>query len=154
MSLKDSLYHIVSCESGKAVVRLDPSSPVYAAHFPGYPITPGVILIEIATELLSAGAACGSIDGCADGCIDGAADGRIDRAVGGCIDEVADGRIDGAAGGLLELSEAVNVKFVSPVIPGEETLLTYLFAPDGELRWKVNVLCSETLCAKMTLQYR
>lgn len=130
MSLKDSLYHIVSCESGKTVVRLDPSSPVYAAHFPGYPITPGVILIEIATELLSAGAACGSIDGCADGCIDGAAD------------------------GLLELSEAVNVKFVSPVIPGEETLLTYLFAPDGELRWKVNVLCSETLCAKMTLQYR
>lgn len=130
MSLKDSLYHIVSCESGKAVVRLDPSSPVYAAHFPGYPITPGVILIEIATELLSAGAACGSIDGCADGCIDRAAD------------------------GLLELSEAVNVKFVSPVIPGEETLLTYLFAPDGELRWKVNVLCSETLCAKMTLQYR
>ena len=114
MSLKDSLYHIVSCESGKAVVRLDPSSPVYAAHFPGYPITPGVILIEIATELLSAG----------------------------------------AVGGLLELSEAVNVKFVSPVIPGEETLLTYLFAPDGELRWKVNVLCSETLCAKMTLQYR
>ena len=130
MSLKDSLYLIVSCESGKAVVRLDPSSPVYAAHFPGYPITPGVILIEIATELLSAGAACGSIDGCADGCIDGAAD------------------------GLLELSEAVNVKFVSPVIPGEETLLTYLFAPDGEQRWKVNVLCSETLCAKMTLQYR
>ena len=130
MSLKDSLYHIVSCESGKTVVRLDPSSPVYAAHFPGYPITPGVILIEIATELLSAGAACGSIYGCADGCIDGVAD------------------------GLLELSEAVNVKFVSPVIPGEETLLTYLFAPDGELRWKVNVLCSETLCAKMTLQYR
>ena len=114
MSLKDSLYHIVSCESGKAIVRLDPSSPVYAAHFPGYPITPGVILIEIATELLSAV----------------------------------------AADGLLELSEAVNVKFVSPVIPGEETLLTYLFAPDGELRWKVNVLCSETLCAKMTLQYR
>ena len=130
MSLKDSLYHIVSCESGKAVVRLDPSSPVYAAHFPGYPITPGVILIEIATELLSAGAACGSIYGCADGCIDGVAD------------------------GLLELSEAVNVKFVSPVIPGEETLLTYLFAPDGEQRWKVNILCSETLCAKMTLQYR
>ena len=130
MSLKDSLYHIVSCESGKAIVRLDPSSPVYAAHFPGYPITPGVILIQIATELLSAGAAGGSIDGCADGCIDGSAD------------------------GLLELSEAVNVKFVSPVIPGEDTLLTYLFVPDGELRWKVNVLCSETLCAKMTLQYR
>lgn len=138
MSLKDILYHIVSCESGKAVVRLDPSSPVYAAHFPGYPITPGVILIEIATELLSAGAAGGSIDGCADGCIEGVAGGRIDRA----------------ADGLLELSEAVNVKFVSPVIPGEDTLLTYLFVPDGELRWKVNVLCSETLCAKMTLQYR
>ncbi len=116
MSLKDSLYHIVSCESGKAVVRLDPSSPVYAAHFPGYPITPGVILIQIATELLSEEA---------------------------CV-----------CGGSLELEEAVNVKFVSPVIPGEETLLTYLFAPDGELRWKVNVLCSETLCAKMTLQYR
>lgn len=127
MRLKDSLYVIVSRECGKCVVRLNASSPLYAAHFPGYPITPGVILIQMATELLSE-----------EGCVRGAVD---DCAVG-------------SSEGPLELAEAVNVKFVSPVIPGDDTRLTYLFVPDGTLRWKVNVLCSETLCAKMTLQYR
>ena len=52
MSLKDNLYVPLSADSSKTVVRLLSSSPVYAAHFPGYPITPGVLLVQLATELL------------------------------------------------------------------------------------------------------
>lgn len=113
MSLKDSLYIPVFSDDTHMHVRLLPSSPIYAAHFPGYPITPGVILIQLATELL----------------------------------EEREGRH-------LELAEAVNVKFASPVFPGEGDVIVYSFAPDGDARWKVTVEKDGVLCAKMTLQYR
>ncbi len=35
-----------------AVVRINPSSPVYKAHFPGFPVTPGACLFQLALELL------------------------------------------------------------------------------------------------------
>lgn len=113
MSLKDNLYIPVRSDEARSVIRLLPSSPVYAAHFPGYPITPGVLLIQMATELLE------EKEGCS-----------------------------------LELAEAVNVKFSSPVFPGEGDEVVYVFAPDGDKRWKVTVEKDGVLCAKMTLQYR
>lgn len=113
MSLKDSLYIPVFSDDSRTLIRLLPSSPIYAAHFPGYPITPGVILVQLATELL----------------------------------EEREGR-------QLELAEAVNVKFASPVFPGEGDEVIYSFAPDGDDRWKVTVEKDGVLCAKMTLQYR
>ena len=33
-------------------MRLLPESPIYKAHFPEYPITPGVTLLQIALELM------------------------------------------------------------------------------------------------------
>ncbi len=39
-----------------AVVRLNPSSEVYKAHFPGFPVTPGACLFQIALDLLGPGA--------------------------------------------------------------------------------------------------
>lgn len=33
-------------------IRLNPESEIYKAHFPGMPITPGVCIIQIASELL------------------------------------------------------------------------------------------------------
>lgn len=33
-------------------IRLNAKSPVYAAHFPGMPITPGACLVELVTRLL------------------------------------------------------------------------------------------------------
>ena len=52
--LEGVLYEVVSREEGSAVVRLLPDSPVYAAHFPGYPITPG-IFIQIILNLIKNG---------------------------------------------------------------------------------------------------
>lgn len=52
MMLEGVLYEVVSREEGSAVVRLLPDSPVYAAHFPGYPITPGVTIVQMALDLM------------------------------------------------------------------------------------------------------
>ena len=43
--LEGILYNVVSREEGAATVRLLPESPIYKAHFPGYPVTPGVTLV-------------------------------------------------------------------------------------------------------------
>ena len=37
-----------------AVVRLNPDSAVFKAHFPGFPVTPGACLFQIALDLLGA----------------------------------------------------------------------------------------------------
>ena len=50
--LRGILYEIISVDAGGATIRLLPDSPVYQGHFPGYPITPGVCLVEIAVELM------------------------------------------------------------------------------------------------------
>ena len=52
MMLEGVLYEVVSREADAAVVRLLPESPVYAAHFPDYPITPGVTIVQMALELM------------------------------------------------------------------------------------------------------
>ena len=50
--LRGILYELVSADAAGATIRLLPESPVYQGHFPGYPITPGVCLVEIALELM------------------------------------------------------------------------------------------------------
>lgn len=50
--LKDFLYKRVSGTADSATVRLLPECPVYQAHFPGFPITPGVTLVQMAAELI------------------------------------------------------------------------------------------------------
>jgi len=55
--LADSFYKIVEekeIQQGEFLygVRINPEHEIYKAHFPGYPITPGVCIIKIATELL------------------------------------------------------------------------------------------------------
>ena len=55
MILKDNFYTIEKQEfaDNKAEfrIKLNADSFIYQAHFPGNPITPGVCLIQIATEL-------------------------------------------------------------------------------------------------------
>ena len=56
MKLQDNLYTIVSQqeEEGLATFQLSihPEWPIYKAHFPGHPITPGVCIVQMVQELL------------------------------------------------------------------------------------------------------
>lgn len=57
MLLEDKFFEIVSVaeENGltEVKVRLNPDHRIYRAHFPGYPVTPGVCIVEIAVEVAS-----------------------------------------------------------------------------------------------------
>lgn len=55
MILKNSLYKILSSNNEENAFNLElvPDCLIYRAHFPEQPITPGVCIIQIATELLS-----------------------------------------------------------------------------------------------------
>ena len=50
--LEGNLYTVLSRSQTAARVKFLPESPVYAAHFPEYPITPGVCLVQMALELM------------------------------------------------------------------------------------------------------
>lgn len=50
--LEGVLYTVVSRGENEAVIQLLPDCPIYKAHFPGYPITPGVTLLQMALELM------------------------------------------------------------------------------------------------------
>lgn len=54
MELLNNLYTINSIddEGRRISLRLLRNSAIYKAHFPGQPITPGVCIIKIASELL------------------------------------------------------------------------------------------------------
>lgn len=50
----DELYNILNLSEGSKTFKigLNSNSPIYAAHFPGNPITPGVCLIHMACHLV------------------------------------------------------------------------------------------------------
>ena len=53
MKLKNELYLIKEMDNNSVSIELLRDSVIYRAHFPEQPITPGVCIIQIATELLS-----------------------------------------------------------------------------------------------------
>lgn len=55
MMLKNNLYRIAAENKGEKSYRLEliPDCMIYRAHFPEQPITPGVCIIQIASELLT-----------------------------------------------------------------------------------------------------
>lgn len=56
MKLLNSLYSVineyVTTDEHSFIIKLDASHFIYAAHFPGEPITPGVCIMQIAQELI------------------------------------------------------------------------------------------------------
>lgn len=56
MKLLNELYDIIGKNSGDGVltyqVKFNPDCLIYQSHFPGNPITPGVCLIQMASEIL------------------------------------------------------------------------------------------------------
>ncbi|MBR5255698.1 MAG: hypothetical protein IKV62_02850 [Bacteroidales bacterium] len=121
--LRGILYETVSVDGSGVTLRLLPESPVYKGHFPGYPITPGVCLVEMALE-----------------------------AIGQMADQVGhDGKKEELGHDVpVKLVAAKNIKFTSPVIPEEGMELRFNISGEGE-SWAVEVLNGEVLCAKMSL---
>ena len=56
MKLKDDFYHIIATEQGegecRCKVRMNPMHFIYKAHFPNFPVTPGVCMVQMASEIL------------------------------------------------------------------------------------------------------
>ena len=56
MKLINDFYQIIATEEseGKSVykVKLNAAHDIYSVHFPGNPVTPGVCLVQMATEIL------------------------------------------------------------------------------------------------------
>jgi 3-hydroxyacyl-[acyl-carrier-protein] dehydratase len=56
MKLINDFYHIVAIDDseGKYVckVKLNAAHNIYSVHFPGNPVTPGVCLVQMVTEIL------------------------------------------------------------------------------------------------------
>jgi 3-hydroxyacyl-[acyl-carrier-protein] dehydratase len=55
MKLKDSFYKVTDfsahADKSEFSIQFNPSHPVYQAHFPGNPVTPGVCIIQMVGEL-------------------------------------------------------------------------------------------------------
>lgn len=51
MKLLHSLFDIKSIHGQSFTIRLHPEHAIYQVHFPGHPITPGVFILQIITEL-------------------------------------------------------------------------------------------------------
>ncbi|GHT24647.1 3-hydroxyacyl-ACP dehydratase [Bacteroidia bacterium] len=56
MKLQDDFFKVTDVQTGantaRYSVQLNAEHPVYAAHFPGNPITPGVCIIQMVKELV------------------------------------------------------------------------------------------------------
>lgn len=57
MQLIDTFFKVhgmqVNATEAQVTGVLNPQHPIFKAHFPGHPITPGVCIVRLATELLS-----------------------------------------------------------------------------------------------------
>ena len=101
--LRGILYELVQADDLGATVRLLPESAVYRGHFPGYPITPGVCIVQIALELIEEMAGQAGHD---------------------------EGKEKAGHDGLIA---AKNIKFTSPVIPDDGKVLRFnLSGKDGK----------------------
>ena len=126
--LQGILYETIAVDATGATIRLLPESPVYQGHFPGYPITPGVCLVEIALELIA----------------------EMADQVGHDEGEVGHDEREVGHDERVRLVGAKNIKFTSPIIPAEGMELRFNLGGEGSER-TVEILSGETLCAKMSL---
>jgi 3-hydroxyacyl-[acyl-carrier-protein] dehydratase len=132
MKLKNSFFTIEESSSAtQIVVRLNSEHPIYQAHFPGEPITPGVCIIQIAKELLEEALQRGNY----------------------CEN-------DKNWQGQYHLVAVKNVKFLAPISPLETPLVTYTLqkvtlSDDGTIvKAQITVESTDKLMAKLSLTLR
>lgn len=53
MKLLNEMFIITGGDDHRVEMRLDGEHPIYRAHFPGNPITPGVCIVQMVGELLT-----------------------------------------------------------------------------------------------------
>ena len=74
---------------------------------------------------------------------------------GACLIQMACEIISAAAGQTLDVEEASDIRFVSPILPNETTELEFQFSRPFPIEepalWSVHILSGETLCARMKL---
>ena len=133
--LRGILYETVTVDGSGVTLRLLPESPVYQGHFPGYPITPGVCLVEMALEAI--------------GEMAGQAGHDEEKSRAGHDEEKSRAGHDENVAPL-RLVAAKNIKFTSPVFPGAGTELRFNISGEGE-NWTVEVYNGEVLSARMSL---
>ena len=139
--LRGILYETVSVDGSGATLRLLPESPVYRGHFPGYPITPGVCLVQMALEVIGQMADQVGHDGKKE---EVGHDGKKEEAG-------HDGKKEEVGHDVpVKLVAAKNIKFTSPVFPDAGTELRFNISGEGE-NWSVEVFNGEALSAKMSL---
>ena len=137
--LRGILYEILTVAPDGATIRLLPESPVYRGHFLGYPITPGVCLVQIALELI--------------GEMAGRAGHDEKREMADQVGHDGKGGHDGKMvhdDGKVRLVGAKNIKFTSPVFPEAGKELRFNLAGEGGY-WSVEVYDGDVLSAKMSL---
>lgn len=49
--LKGDFFEVLSVSGEDYRIRINASHPIFSGHFPSYPITPGVCLMQVAAEL-------------------------------------------------------------------------------------------------------
>ena len=52
MKLQNEMFTIEEDKGQEVKIRLNPDHEIYRAHFPGNPITPGVCIVQIISEVL------------------------------------------------------------------------------------------------------
>ena len=53
MTLQNDMFTVVGSDAGGIRIGLRADHPIYRAHFPGNPITPGVCIVQMVGELLA-----------------------------------------------------------------------------------------------------
>ena len=71
---------------------------------------------------------------------------------GACMGEMACELAARLSDAPLDASEASDIRFLHPVLPGETDELLFLFEQEPQTdRWRIQVCSGETLCARMSL---
>lgn len=138
MKLLNDFFKITDIQADndeiRCVVKLNAEHVIYQAHFPGNPITPGMLLLQIATEILQLYLSKSNVNDIAVHLFDDFVKAHTPQ---------------------LSLQTVVNMKFRKPVEPGSSPVFIFRkMKTDGNaLSVSISIDDNETQLVKMSLVY-